>query len=60
MNTINFFREDSVMNELEQKPSVEFVALVLINIAYKKGFINKETFQAIQKKYGGDHNAVHE
>ena len=48
------------MNELEQKPSVEFVALVLINIAYKKGFINKETFQAIQKKYGGDHNAVHE
>lgn len=60
MSTINFFREDSAMNELEQKPSVEFLALVLISIAYKKGLINKEIYQAIQKKYGGDHNVVHE
>ena len=48
------------MNEHEKEPSVEFVALVLISIAYKEGIINKETYQAIKKKYGGNDNEVHE
>ena len=48
------------MYEHEKELSVEFVALVLISIAYKEGIINKETYQAIKKKYGGDNNGVHE
>lgn len=38
------------------KPDVKFSALVLVSVAYKKGLIDKETYQAVMKKYGGEFN----
>lgn len=37
------------MNEI----TVEYAALVLIQIAFSKGLINQETYESIMKKYGG-------
>lgn len=39
-------------DEIKCKPDAEFTALVLIDIAYEKGLINKETYLNIMKKYG--------
>lgn len=35
------------------KVSVEFAALVLIQVAFSKGLIDQKTYEAIIKKYGG-------
>lgn len=41
--------------------TVEFGALVLIQVAFSKGLIDKKTYEAIIKKYGGTYNdKVHE
>lgn len=38
---------------LESKPDVKFAALVLVEVAYRKKLIDKATYQAVIKKYGG-------
>ena len=43
------------------KPDSVFIALVLIQSAYKEGLINRKTYQAVLKKYGGDYcNGLHD
>jgi len=39
-------------DEIKSKPDVEFTALVLIDIAYERGLINRETYLNIMRKYG--------
>lgn len=39
-------------DEIKYKPDAEFTALVLIDVAYERGLINKETYLNIMKKYG--------
>lgn len=48
------------MKQTEKKPDVNFTALVLIKIAYKQKLINKKTYQAVLKKYGGSYYELHE
>lgn len=38
------------------KISVDFAALILIQIAFGKGLIGKTTYEAIMKQYGGAYN----
>lgn len=57
IDSINFLRRILSMNEI----SVDFAALILIQIAFSKGLIDKKTYEAIMKKYGGVYNdKVHE
>lgn len=39
-------------DEIKYEIDVEFAALVLVDIAYKRGLINKETYSKIMNKYG--------
>ena len=49
---IIFEEEQAVENKIKHKPDVEFTALVLIELAYKEGLINKQTFLNVIRKYG--------
>lgn len=49
------------MDKQIPQPDKHFKALVLIKLAYKEGLINKETYRAIIKKYGGNYvDAIHD
>jgi len=48
------------MKQTDKKPDVNFTALVLVKTAYNKKLINKKTYQAILKKYGGSYYEVYE
>lgn len=48
------------MNQTDKKPDSMFTALVLIKIAYNQKLINRKTYQAILKKYGGSYYELHE
>jgi hypothetical protein len=39
------------MNEI----SVEFGALILIQVVFEKGLIDQNTYECIMKKYGGSY-----
>lgn len=36
--------------------SIDFAALILIQVAFGKGLIDQKTYEAIMKKYGGSYN----
>ncbi len=46
------------MNEI----SVDFAALVLVQIAFEKNLIDKKTYEEVMRKYGGTFydNEIHE
>lgn len=57
IDSINFLGRILSMSEI----SVDFAALVLIQVAFSKGLIDKKTYEIIMKKYGGAYNdKVHE
>ena len=39
---------------------ITFEALVLVKLAFENGLINRETYQAVLKKYGGDFCALND
>lgn len=56
ITTNKFFLGGGVPMNSNCKPDVKFSALVLVKVAYKKGTIDKKTYQAVMKKYGGAFN----